>query len=45
MEARLQHAKMWSEDEEVEMFSLNCFSSRIDGLLFPLLPGLLLMGM
>ena len=42
MEASLQCTVMWSEDGEVEMFSLNCFSSRIDGLLFHLLSGLLL---
>lgn len=35
----------WSADGEMEMFSLTCFSSRIDGLPFYLLSALLLMEM
>lgn len=42
VEASLGCTMMWSEDGEVEMFSLNCFSSRLDGLPFHLLSGLLL---
>lgn len=41
MEATLQCIVMWSEDGEVAVFSLNCFSGRIDGLPFHLLTGLL----
>lgn len=44
-EARLQCTVPWSADGEMEMFSLNCFSSRIDGLPFYLLSALLLMEM
>lgn len=43
--SQLQCIVMCSEDEEVEMFSLNCFSSRVEGLPFHLHSGLLLMEM
>lgn len=44
-EARLQCTVLWSEDGEMEMFSLNCFSSRINDVPFHLLSALLLMEM